>query len=166
MLALWVEVGLWRTIRRFGRYPDIMVLVGIHLALVLGLAVGVLMQRFGFLPTMTSQPEDHLERRTRLRCPAERDLHGLCRPAPDPRALWPELFAVRGRRLYSIAQLSVHEANRRMWAPWVVIIVFALVLAFTHWFLQPPRAAEMGRLFVGTLTLLCSLLLDRDGHHP
>ena len=46
-----------------------------------------------------------------------------------------------------------------MWAPWVVIIVFALVLAFTHWFLQPPRAAEMGRLFVGTLTLLCSLLL-------
>ena len=70
-----------------------------------------------------------------------------------------ELFAVRGRRLYSIAQLSVYEANRRMWAPWVVVIVFALVLAFTHWFLQPPRAAEMGRLFVATLTLLCSLLL-------
>ena len=46
-----------------------------------------------------------------------------------------------------------------MWAPWVVLIVFGLVLAFTHWFLQPPRAAEMGRLFVGTLTLLCSLLL-------
>jgi len=46
-----------------------------------------------------------------------------------------------------------------MWAPWVVVIVFALVLAFTHWFLQPPRAAEMGRLFVATLTLLCSLLL-------
>ena len=70
-----------------------------------------------------------------------------------------ELFAVRGRRLYSIAQLSVYEANRKMWAPWVVVIVFALVLAFTHWFLQPPRAAEMGRLFVATLTLLCSLLL-------
>ena len=34
-----------------------------------------------------------------------------------------------------------------------------MVLAFTHWFLQPPRPAEMGRLFVGTLTLLCSLLL-------
>jgi ABC-type transport system involved in multi-copper enzyme maturation permease subunit len=46
-----------------------------------------------------------------------------------------------------------------MWAPWVVLIVFGLVLAFTHWFLQPPRAAEMGRLYVGTLTLLCSLLL-------
>ncbi len=46
-----------------------------------------------------------------------------------------------------------------MWAPWVVITVFLLVLAFTHWFLQPPRAAEMGRLYVGTLTLLVSLLL-------
>ena len=46
-----------------------------------------------------------------------------------------------------------------MWAPWVVITVFLLVLAFTHWFLQPPRAAEMGRLYVGTLSLLCSVLL-------
>ena len=46
-----------------------------------------------------------------------------------------------------------------MWAPWVVITVFLLVLAFTHWFLQPPRPAEMGRLYVGTLSLLCSVLL-------
>ena len=69
-----------------------------------------------------------------------------------------EVVAVRGRRLYAIARLSVYEANRRMWAPWVVITVFLLVLAFTHWFLQPPRPAEMGRLYVGTLTLLCSVL--------
>jgi hypothetical protein len=36
-----------------------------------------------------------------------------------------------------------------MWAPWVVLAVFAVILAFTHWFLQPPenqRAAELGRL--------------------
>ncbi len=46
-----------------------------------------------------------------------------------------------------------------MWAPWVVIAIFLLVLAFTHWFLQPPRLAEMGRLYVGTLSLLCSVLL-------
>ena len=46
-----------------------------------------------------------------------------------------------------------------MWAPWVVITVFFVILAFTHWFLLPPRPAEMGRLFVGTLMLLCSLLL-------
>ena len=70
-----------------------------------------------------------------------------------------ELFLVRGRRLYSIARLSIYESNRKMWAPWVVVAVFLLVLAFTHWFLQPPRAAEMGRLYVGTLSLLCSILL-------
>ena len=71
-----------------------------------------------------------------------------------------ELVAVRGRRLYSIARLSIYEANRRMWASWAKSsTVFLLVLAFTHWFLQPPRPAEMGRLYVGTLTLLCSVLL-------
>src|SRR5947199_8771751 len=46
-----------------------------------------------------------------------------------------------------------------MWAPYVVVTVFLVILAFTHWFLQPPRPAEMGRLYVGSLTLLCSLLL-------
>ena len=80
----------------------------------------------------------------------------LARAPGAPAASWSPSAA---RRLYSIARLSVVEANRRMWAPWVVITVFGVVLAFTHWFLQPPRPAEMGRLFVGTLTLLCSLLL-------
>ena len=70
-----------------------------------------------------------------------------------------ELVSIRPRRIFAIAKLSVIESNRRMWAPWVVVTVFFVVLAFTHWFLQPPRPAEMGRLYVGTLTLLCSLLL-------
>ncbi|MBV8126421.1 MAG: hypothetical protein JO114_02010, partial [Planctomycetaceae bacterium] len=159
VLALWVEVGLWRTLRRFGRSPDIMVLLGIHLALVLGLAVGVLMQRFGFLPAMNPNQKttwsDGLVYGARLSA----IYMGYVILLRILMLFGRELFAVRGRRLYAIAQLSVHEANRKMWAPWVVVIVFALVLAFTHWFLQPPRAAEMGRLFVATLTLLCSLLL-------
>ena len=75
-----------------------------------------------------------------------------------------EVFLIRGRRLYSIARLSIYESNRKMWAPWVVITVFLLVLAFTHWFLQPPRAAEMGRLYVGTLSLLVLDTPDRHGH--
>ena len=72
-----------------------------------------------------------------------------------------EVLSIRARRLYAIAKLSVVEANRRMWAPWVVLTVFGVILAFTHWFLQPPeqRPAEMGRLYVGTLMLLCSLLV-------
>jgi len=159
LLTFWVEIGLWRTLRRFGRYPDILVLLGIHLALVLGLAVGVLMQRYGFLPTFTPNQKttwsDGLIYGARLSV----IYMGYVILLRILLLLGRELFAVRGRRLYSIAQLSVHEANRKMWAPWVVLIVFGLVLAFTHWFLQPPRAAEMGRLFVATLTLLCSLLL-------
>ena len=88
------------------------------------------------------------------------DVHGLRGlPAGRSASSSTRWSAVRPRRLYAIARLSVYEANRRMWAPWVVITVFLLVLAFTHWFLQPPRPAEMGRLYVGTLTLLCSLLL-------
>ena len=75
------------------------------------------------------------------------------------RCCFREVVAVRRRRLYSIALLSMRESNRRMWAPWVVVTMFLLILAFTHWFIQPPRPAEMGRLYVGTLSLLCSMLL-------
>ena len=37
--------------------------------------------------------------------------------------------------------------------------MFVVILAFTDWFLKPPREAELGRIFVGTLVLLISLLL-------
>jgi ABC-type transport system involved in multi-copper enzyme maturation permease subunit len=159
VLALWVELGLWRTVRRFGRYSDILVLLGIHVALLLGLAVGVLMQRYGFMssvsPTQKTTWTDGLVYGARYSV----IYMGYVILVRILAQFVGELVAVRGRRLFSIAQLSVYEANRKMWAPWVVIIVFALVLAFTHWFIQPPRAAEMGRIYVSTLTLLCSLLL-------
>ena len=51
-----------------------------------------------------------------------------------------ELFAVRGRRLYSIARVSLDRGeSARCGRPGSCIVVFGLVLAFTHWFLQPPR---------------------------
>src|SRR4051812_22978449 len=43
LFLTWVEVGIWRTIRRYGRYPDILVLLGIHVALLLGIFVGLTM---------------------------------------------------------------------------------------------------------------------------
>ena len=75
--------------------------------------------------------------------------------------LVPELLAMRPRRLFAIARLSVIESTRKMWAPWVVIVIFVVILAFTHWFLpaSQQRPAELGRIYVGTLTLLCMLLL-------
>jgi len=161
LYVIWAEAAIARTTRRFGRSLDTWLLVGVHLAVGLGLAVGLYLQRTGFLAFLPHDPRFPITWRDGL-------VYGvrfaatymgyvvLLRVAV---MLISEVFAVRGRRLFSIALLSVRESNRRMWAPWVVITVFLLVLAFTHWFLQPPRAAEMGRLYVGTLSLLCSLLL-------
>ena len=125
----------------------------------LGLVVGfVILQRQPGSARRRSGAD--LARRDHQRRPAGRDVHGLRRPACG----WPLRSSARwstsaAAGCCAIARLSVIESNRRMWAPWVVITVFLVILAFTHWFLQPPRPAEMGRLFVGTLTLLCSLLL-------
>jgi hypothetical protein len=160
LYAAWIEVAIARTIRRLGRAIDILVLIGVHLGFIFGLAAGLFFQQQGFLALIVG-PNVLLTWREGLIFGVRMSMtymgyFVLLRIAVF---LLTELVAVRGRRLYSIARLSVYEANRRMWAPWVVITVFLLVLAFTHWFLQPPRPAEMGRLYVGTLTLLCSVLL-------
>ena len=161
--VIWAEISTWRTIRRAGKRADVIVQIALHFALALGLAMGMLFFATGMINFV-------LQSQGTARKPVWLDglifgakLAGtymgfvvLIRAAVE---LFGELIRVRGRRLYSIARLSIHESNRKMWAPWVVITVFLLVLAFTHWFLQPPRAAEMGRLYVGTLSLLCSILL-------
>jgi hypothetical protein len=164
-LAAWAEIATARTIRRVGRRSDALVQVAIHVALALGIAAGLYLYQSGLI-YLVVQPD------ARGHVPRVSWLEGLVfglrfgvtymgfvvlsRVAWE---LFREIFLIRGRRLYSIARLSIYESNRRMWAPWVVVTVFLLVLAFTHWFLQPPRAAEMGRLYVGTLSLLCSILL-------
>jgi len=166
LYVIWIEVAIGRTIRRFGRRLDMLVLFLIHVAFFAGLAAGVFLQQKGFLtllllaaggggrvPQLTWR--DGLIYGARMSA----TYMGYIVFARVVAFCLVEFAALRGRRLYAIARLSVAEANRRMWAPWVVISVFLLVLAFTHWFLQPPRPAEMGRLYVGTLTLLCSVLL-------
>ncbi|MFI5455855.1 MAG: ABC transporter permease [Isosphaerales bacterium] len=160
LYVIWAEAAIARTTRRFGRPLDRWVLAGVHLALCLGLAVGLFLQQRGFLalflgPQLRLTWRDGLVYGVRIGA----TYMGYIVFLRIAVMLVPEVVAVRGRRLYSIALLSIRESNRRMWAPWVVITVFLLVLAFTHWFLQPPRAAEMGRLYVGTLSLLCSVLL-------
>jgi ABC-type transport system involved in multi-copper enzyme maturation permease subunit len=163
LYVAWVEASLGRTIRRLGKPLDMAVVFLVHVALLFGLAVGLFLQQRGFLNLLlpTLQGNMVLTWRDGLVYGARMSLTymgyivflrilALCLV---------ETLGVRGRRLYSIAQLSIYESTRRMWAPWVVITVFLLVLAFTHWFLQPPRPAEMGRLYVSTLILLCSVLL-------
>ena len=70
-----------------------------------------------------------------------------------------EACHVKFRRIYSIAWHTIVESYRRMWAPWAVLAMFALVLAFINWFLGRSRTAELGPMYVSTLALVTSLLL-------
>jgi ABC-type transport system involved in multi-copper enzyme maturation permease subunit len=160
VLFVWVEAALWSTVRKLGRRPDALVLLGVHLGLAIGLAYGFLV-RGAYNAAVAGTTQQTLSFAEGLVVGARMSLTYMGYFVLV-RVAWhvlTELFAVRFRRLYAIAKLTVIEATRRMWAPWVVIVIFGVVLAFTHWFLQPPRAAEVGRLYVGTLALLCSLLL-------
>ncbi len=166
LFASWAEIATAQTIRRLGRRSDALVHIAIHIALALGVGIGLYLFRSGLLLALV-QPDPRTGQ-----YPVLTWMDGLNFGVRFGltymgfvvllRVAWElvrELFLVRGRRLYSIARLSIYESNRKMWAPWVVATVFLLVLAFTHWFLQAPRPAEMGRLYVGTLSLLCSILL-------
>ncbi len=161
VLLAWVEWALWRTIRKLGNAADVFVLLGIHLGLALGLGLGIWLQQASLSQPVPPGGPPHSPWQDGVIFGARfsATFMGYVVLLRVILAVLAELVAVRWRRLFSIARLTVIEANRRMWAPWVVLTVFLVVLAFTHWFLQPPRPAEMGRLFVGTLALLCSLLL-------
>jgi hypothetical protein len=167
LFAVCIEVSIARTIRRFGQPLDWAVLIGLNIALALGVAIGYVLQQRGFLSLIVPPAFDAQNHPIPL---TWRDglIYGVRIGAVYmgylvflriASILLPESIAVRARRLYSIARLIISESNRRMWAPWVVITTFLLILAFTHWFLQPPRPAELGRLYVGTLSFLCSMLL-------
>jgi hypothetical protein len=156
-LIVWAEWALWSAIRGHGKAADRWTLVGIHLALALGIAAGyfvqpLLLQTAKMLKVQAPSP---LISGVRM----AGTFMGFVVLARVVGLLFREVVAIRWRRIYSIAWHTVVESYRRMWAPWAVIAVFVVILAFTDWFLHPPREAELGRLFVGTLSLLISLLL-------
>ncbi|HMB07526.1 MAG TPA: hypothetical protein VKP69_27820 [Isosphaeraceae bacterium] len=152
ILLVWLESCLWSSVFRSGKPGDRIALTAAHVALILGFGLAVAL-KFVKFPFVGQQ--NLLALGVRLGT----TYMGYVVLLRVLALLAPEVAAIRWRRLYSMSWMSVIEANRRMWAPWVVLMVFLVVLAFTHWFLTPPRPAEMGRLFVGTLLLLCSLLL-------
>jgi len=156
---VWALVGIWGAIRRLGHGSDLLVALGVLAAFPLSIAMGLLMEQNQLLPMMLGETKTTWRDGVVFGARLSMTYMGYVVLIRTAIAFLGELFAVRGRRLYSIARVGLYEANRKMWAPWVVVIIFGLVLAFTHWFLLPPRPAEMSRLFVGTLTLLVSLLL-------
>jgi hypothetical protein len=151
LVVLWIEVKLWSILRRRGTNQDRVLLVALHLAVVMGFVLAFLMRAYNSGLTLTPT----LMQGGRFAA----TYMGLVVLARVAALIIPEILRLRWRRLFAIAWLCWTEAFRRMWAPWVVVIVFGVILAFTSWFLQPPRPAEMSQLYVGTLMLLTSILL-------
>jgi hypothetical protein len=147
LFVIWVELILWPTILKLGTTLDVMTLIGVHVALALGFLVATQVLGGGLsgpaLVLGASLASTYMGYVVLLRLGGQ---------------LIRELFALRGRRVRALAQLSLLESLRKMWAPWVVLVLFVVVLAFTHWFLAPPPA-ELGRMYVGTLMLFISLVL-------
>ncbi len=158
--ALWLEAVIWKTIVRLGRRSDLLVLVGIHLALAAGLVYGAAVREATIvLSKSTTMPAASWTETIQFGLRMAATYMGYVVLLSVTSRVLIEIVNMRPRRLYSIGKLTWTESNRRMWAPWVVITLFLVILAFTHWFLQPPRPAEMGRLYVGTISLLCTILL-------
>jgi hypothetical protein len=151
VILAWLERALWVAMIRLGKTSDLLVTIGIHLALVLGFFVSWV--HFADVPDGTGY---RIVAAVRMSA----TFMGYVVLVNVFFMLVPELIALRARRLLAIAQLTMVESTRKMWAPWVVIVIFGVILAFTHWFLPPQqRPAEMGRLYVGAISLLCMLLL-------
>jgi hypothetical protein len=155
-ILLWVERSLWQTISRKGEKSDLLVLGGIHMALIVGVVVAYL-YIYNFGGGARPNAQNVVVGGAQLGA----TYMGLVVLMKVLALVLVEVLAIRPRRIFAIAKLTVVEATRRMWAPWIVLIVFAVVLAFTHWFLQAPdqRPAEIGRMYINTLTVLCSLLI-------
>ncbi len=152
----WIEATLWVSMTGRKAKGDKILFVLMHVALAIGLILGVIIFRLAVVPEgVTITILDAISQGVRIGV----TFMGYTALGMLVFRLFKEFGGVNPFRTLAIGWLARKEAMRRMWAPYVVLVVFLVVLAFTHWFLQPPRPAEMSRLFVGTLTLLCSLLI-------
>lgn len=171
LFAIWIEWSLWRGVLK-SKSPkglDLLVLALAQVAIVLGMAVSA-----AFLALTQARAElnpEFLAAQGRLNDPVSIAIRGarlagtyigLLILARIAATLAVEVASVRWRRIYSIAKLTFIECVRVLKAPWVVISIFLVIGAFTHWFLQPPedqRAAELSRLYVSASIMLMTMLL-------
>ena len=120
LYAVWVEIGLWHddpALRPMARRRSFCSVI--HLALGLGLAAGIYLSSRAFwlyrsrLTIHTPDPF-YLAGRARLRSADRPDVHGISSSFAGPAVcVLASCSLVRGRRLYSIARLSIYEANRQ-----------------------------------------------------
>jgi ABC-type transport system involved in multi-copper enzyme maturation permease subunit len=161
-----IEGQLWGAILKRRERADMVCLIAMHLAFALGYFVAYRSEiwnqardafmRSRNIPTLEAYRADWRTAGARI----GGTYMGL---VVLVRVIWMvgvEILAVRFRRIYSIAWQTIAEANRSNRAPYVVVSFFVVVLAFMHWFIRAgERDAELSRLFVSSLTFLCSVLL-------
>ena len=149
VIAVWVEVRLWTGLARQGSRSDLGLLGTIHAAMALGIGSAYALSkadpRFAWVSLGIG-----------IRMGAT--FMGLVALAWTVVGMLGELVAIRPRRLYAIAWQCWVESFRRMWAPWVVLIVFGVILAFFDWFVT-SSVAEMGRSYIGSLMFLAAILM-------
>lgn len=159
-----VEAMLWSVMTRKKETADLICLFAMHVVFVVGYVIAykwnvftvnaVAIRRAQNIPT--PDPPDWRSLGMRI----GGTYMGLVALLRVCWMLWGEVLAIRFRRIYSIAWQAVAEANRSNRAPYVVVSLFVVVLAFTHWFIRAgDRDAELSRGYVQTLTFLCSILL-------
>jgi ABC-type transport system involved in multi-copper enzyme maturation permease subunit len=154
LIGLWVEFTLWTTaLRASERGWAIFSLIVLHLALGLGFVVAFLGSRLGYLLPIDIIPQGFRVGVTYM---------GLMLFVGVVLRVLDEVFRIRLARVTAIAGLTFREAARVMRAPYVLVAVFLVVLAFTHYFIQPPeelRAAELTRRYVTAIMVLVTFLV-------
>jgi hypothetical protein len=150
VLFLWVEFRLWTGLRRLGHRGDLVLLGAMHVALVAGVAVTLALRAV--------EPERFGQVRWTEGLRIGATYMGLVVLVWVFASVAGEILAIRPRRLYAIAWQAWIESFRRMGAPWVVLVIFGLILLFFDWFVS-SRTAEMGRSYVGSLMFLAAILM-------
>ncbi len=160
MLAL-VEWQLWSVLLKRKATAELVVLVLIHAAFLLGTVAAFQVYRIDLAYVRARRMDPRFVHDWTFYGPRlGATFAGLVVLARMTVEILVEVVNLRPRRLYAIAWQSVVEAIRRMWAPWVVLALFIVILAFTHWFLRSgERDAELSRMYVVTLTLVTTGLL-------
>ena len=170
ILLCLIEWQLWGAIFRRRDRADLLCLIAVHLVFALGYfvayrrVVGLLAYESALKVALKSKdfvlPEGYIPDWRTLGARIGGCYMGLVVLLRIGWLVGIEVVAVRFRRIYSIAWQTIAEANRSNRAPYVVVSLFVVFLAFTHWFIRAgERDAELSRLFVTTLTFLCSVLL-------
>ena len=157
LIAIWIEARLWLGLARRGGRSDLTLLGALHLAMAVGIGSAYALSkndaRFATLDLSVGVRMGATFMGLVVLAWIVAGLLGRGRRDPVPAALCDRL-AVLGR-----------VVPGGCGPPWVVLVVFGVILAFFDWFVT-SGTAEMGRSYIGSLMFLSAILDDAHDHHP